>query len=390
MTDGDDRTEDRIRAAFLAEGRRAETDLEVEPLAPRERPRSRIVARLAAAAVVVVVAAGAAVVVGSLPSRTSSGPSAEATASSSPSSWPTAAPTETTTVPKSTAAMTGRYPDGIPTTFDGQPVIRWDAALARRDTAKDATPFLTGAWLSIPIGAFHCPMAQTDPSAPSTTWIENLGCDFRYVSTDAGGQPTAQKGITTFRFYNGTLTTGPAIMRVHIRDPRSGQCGYQKAICDNMIVVDDIVWSGDAVTDPHPLSVANVMAATTQVSETSGLQAPGRQWGCGASATDGLIMCPLMTPGVQYTSPVAGAVVLPSSEAIARAVPSLTPGVEGALLPGAVGWSEGGSFGSWDYRQLVVDNVMVVVRTSVGHPSESDVAFLTRLEAALKAQETSS
>lgn len=395
MTDGDDRTESRIRAAFNEERRRAEADLQLEPLTPRAR-RPRLAARLAAAAIVVVVAVATAGVIGSLPGRTSSGPNEAPTASSTPTPGssaklnPTEAPTATP-LPRPTVDMTRRYPDGIPSTFDGQPVIRWDAALARRDTATDATTFLTGAWLNIPVGAFNCPAAHADPSAPSTTWLENLGCDFRYVSTDAGSPASAQFGVTTFLFYKGQLTTGPAIMRIHIHDPRASQCGYQKAICDRMIVVDDIVWSGDAATDPHPLSVADVMAATTQVSETSGLRAPGPSvWGCGANATDGLIMCPQMEPGVQYTSPIAGAVLLPSAEALARALPMLEPGVVGALMPGAVSRSEGGSFGSWDYRQLVVDNVMIEVRTSVGRPSDSDRAFLTQLYNALKAQETGS
>ena len=390
MTDGDDRTESRIRAAFLEERRRAETDLRLEPLPARARPRSRFLARLAAAAVIVVVVVATAGVIGSLPGRTSTGPSDGPTASSMRTTAPSVAPTPTA-VPRPTIDMTGRYPDGIPTTFDGQPVIRWDAALAMRDTAKDATQFLTGAWLTIPVGVFMCPASHADPSAPSTTWIDNGGCQFNYVSVDAGGQLAIQRAVTTFRFYKGTLTTGPAIMRVHTRDPRATQCGYQKAICDKMIVVDDIVWSGDAVTDPHPLSVADVLAATTQVSQTSGLRAPGPAvFGCGADAIDGLIMCPQMEPGVQYTSPVAGAVLLPSTEAMARALPTLEPGVDGALMPSAVSRSQGGSFGGWDYRQLVVDNVMIEVRTSVGSPSESDLAFLTRLVAALKAQETGS
>jgi hypothetical protein len=394
MTDGDDRTEDRIRAAFVAERRRAEADLQLEPLERRARRRSRLVTRLAVAAIVVAVAVGTAGVIGSLPGRTTSGPSAEPTASSSSSTGPTAGPTAaptTTPVSRPTVDMTGRYPDGIPTTFDGQPVIRWDAALAKRDTAKDATPFLTGAWLNIPLGVFFCPAAHADPSAPATTWLVDLGCRFDYVSTEAGGQPTTQMGVTTFQFYSGQLTTGPAIMRAHIHDPRAAQCGYQKAICDRMIVVDDIVWSGDAVTAPHPLTVADVLAATTQASQTSGLRAPGPDvFGCAANATDGLIMCPQLEPGVQYTSPIAGAVLLPSTEALARAVPKLEPGVDGALMPSAVSRSQGGTLGSWDYRELVVDNVIIEVRTSVGRPSDSDLAFLDRLFAALKAQETGS
>lgn len=395
MTDGDDRTESRIRAAFNEEQRRAEANLQLEPLAPRARPRPRLAALLAAAAIVVVVAVGTAGVIGSLPGRVSGGPSEAPTASSTPTPGSSAEPTPTeaptaTLLPRPTVDMTGRYPDGIPSTFDGQPVIRWDAALAKRDTATDATTFLTAVWLNIPVGFFMCPASHADPSAPSTTWLIDLGCRFDYVSAEAGGTPTTQFGVTTFLFYKGELTTGPAIMRVHVHDPRATQCGYQKAICDRMIVVDDIVWSGDAVTDPHPLSVADVMAATTQVSETSGLRAPGPSvFGCGASATEGLIMCPAMTPGASYTSPVAGAVVLPSVDALARALPAYTPGVDGALGPSAVLWTEGGSLGSWVYRWLIVDNVGIIVRTDDGDAA-ADRAFLTKLFAALKAQETGS
>ena len=389
MIDGDDRTENRIRAAFLEEKRRAETDLQLEPLAARARPRSRLLARLAAAAVVVVVAVATAGVIGSLPGRAAGSPSNAPTASSIPTSAPSAARTITSS-PRPTLDMTGRYPDGIPTTFDGQPVIRWDAALAMRDTATNATPFLTGAWLTIPVGVAFCPAGHADPSAPSTTWLVDDGCRFNYVSAEAGGTPTTQLGVTTFLFYKGQPTTGPAIMRVHVHDPRAGQCGYQKAICDRMIVVDDIVWSGDAVTDPHPLSVADVMAATTQVSPTSGLRAPGPSvFGCGAGATDGLVMCPAMTPGASYTSPVAGAVVLPSPEALARALPAYTLGVDGALGPSAVLWTEVGSLGSWVYRWLIIDNVGIIVRTD-GGDAAADRAFLTKLFAALKAQETGS
>ena len=388
MTDRDERTEDRIRAAFLEERRRAESDLQLEPLAPRTRRGSRAVARLAAAVIVLVVALGTAGIIGSLPGHGSSDPSDMPTASSTPKTGPSALPT-TTSNPRPTLDMTGRYTDGIPTTFDGQPVIRWDAALAMRDTVTNTTPFLTGAWLNIPVGFFMCPAGHADPSAPSTTWLEDLGCRFDYVSTEAGGQPTTQMGVTTFRFYKGQLTTGPAIMRVHVHDPRATQCGYEKAICDRMIVVDDIVWSGDAVTAPRPLNVAEVMAATTQVSETSGLRAPADDvFGCGASAKDGRTMCPPTTPGLQYTSPVAGAVVLPSVAAVARALPAYEPGVDGAMSSSAVLWTQAGSAGNWDYRWLIVDNVGIVVRTSVGGREPSDRAFLTQLYNALKAQET--
>jgi hypothetical protein len=362
MTSHDDRTEARVRAAFAAELNRAESDLELSPLRVGQRSDSRSPADgltphgrhralragalIATAVLIASVAVGAALLAGTL--RNTANPVAP-----SPSA---ATPSATSSIP--------RYSDGIPEVWQGQPVLRWVGALARRTTAKDDTPFLVGVWLNMPTGAFHCPMDPgPDPSAPDS-WISRGGCQFNYVSADAGGQPSTQNGVATFRFYNGQLATGPAIMRVHLHDPRAAQCGSQEPICDDMIVVDDILWKGDAATAPHPLSVAQVIAGTREASPTSGLVGPSPSvWGCGADVVDGLLLCPPLDSGAPYTSPIAGAAVLPSSDAVARALPGANTGVEGALDPSAVERSEGGSFGSWDYRRLVVDNVVLVVRT---------------------------
>ncbi|MFI5258126.1 MAG: hypothetical protein ACHQ01_00730 [Candidatus Limnocylindrales bacterium] len=393
MDSHDDRTEARVRAAFASELRRAESDLDLSPLKAGQRPEDRSPAagvaqhgrrsalRTGALTVTAVLILGLAVGAGFLVAGPRNAASSETPSTNAPASE---IPPPSAAVPLPTSSIL-RYGDGIPQVWQGQPVLRWTDALARRSTATDDTPFLAGGWLDIPVGASSCPASHADPSAPPTTWISNGGCQFNYVSTDAGSQPTTQNGVTTFRFYKGNLTSGPAIMRVHIHDPRATQCGYQEAICDDMIVVDDVVWTGDAATAPHPLSVAQVIAAATVVSPTSGLRAPAPDvWGCGASVTDGLMLCPPLTPATPYTSPIAGAAVLPSSDALARALPGATPGVVGALQPSAVAWSSGTG---GDYRRLVVDNVVVFVRTSLGGPDQSDRAFLTQLVAALKAQE---
>jgi|BarGraNGADG00212_1021973.scaffolds.fasta_scaffold01340_3 hypothetical protein len=53
MIDGDDRLEDRVRAAFRVEERRAESDLLVDPIRPRSRSRHlRAPAALATVALV--------------------------------------------------------------------------------------------------------------------------------------------------------------------------------------------------------------------------------------------------------------------------------------------------------------------------------------------------
>jgi hypothetical protein len=308
----------------------------------------------------------------------------------SPSSVPTTDIASPSAASPSATSSIPRYSDGIPRTFEGQPVLRWADALARRTMATDDTPFLVGVWLDVPTGIFSCPADHgPDPSAPNSWVYVPGGCQFSYISADAGIAPTNQHGVTTFRFYQGKLATGPAIMQVHVHDPRATQCGYQEPICHDMIVVDDIPWTGDAATAPHPLSVDQVIAATRSVSAASGLQPSGPigYTGCGADVTDGLGLCPPPISGAPYPSPIAGAAVLPSPEALARALPTLTPGVDGALMASAVDWTGGGTYGSWDYRWLVVDNVAVLVRTAIVTPSQSDVEFLNRLAAALKAQE---
>jgi hypothetical protein len=98
------------------------------------------------------------------------------------------------------------------------------------------------------------------------------------------------------------------------------------------------------------------------------------------------MLCPPLVTGKPYPSPIAGAVVLPSSSALARALP-VTPGLNGALTSSAVARSEAGTYGSWDYRWLVVDNVAVLVRTARGVPSQADIDFLRRLQTALAAVE---
>jgi hypothetical protein len=393
MSSHDDRTEARVRAAFAAELRRAEADAELgllritsrsggrsSPVSAELRRRHRALTAgllTATAAGLVVVAIGVGLfgagVRNAVPAASSS--SVPTTVVSSPHA---ASPSATPSIP--------RYGDGIPMTWQGQPVLRWADALAMRTSATDDTPFLVGVWLDVNHGLMFCPSMHGDPSAPDS-WVNSV-CTGVAMSAEAGAGAAQLDAVATFHFASiAELSTGPAILHVHVHDPRAGQCGYQQAICADMIVVDNAAWTGDATTDPHPLGVDQVMAAATRVSPASGLLQPSQSFGCGAGAMDGLMLCPPVETGVPYASQIAGACVFPSSEALARALPKLTPGVDGALLSYAVAWTEGGSFGLWDYRWLVVDNVAILVRTAVVTPSQSDIQLLNQLQSTLKALE---
>jgi hypothetical protein len=291
------------------------------------------------------------------------------------------------------SAAADRFGDGIPRTFQGQPVLRWSDALALGQTATDDTAFLVAVWLDVYRGPIFCPNIQVDPSAPDS-WV-NSTCTGIEASADAGAQAVALNGVVTFRFASTAdlttdLTTGPAILRVHTHDPRSNQCGNQEAVCKAMMVVDAAVWTGDAGTDPQPFTVAYVIGAAAAMRPSTDLEIATTQdigWDMrlpGAIA----LSAPspwLLTPADKQ---LVGAYLMPSDAAMRRALPDVHPGAAGAILPAANKYTSSGSGPGYSYtvdeRWLVVDNVAFSVRTA-SPPTADDAAWLASIEAALRA-----
>jgi hypothetical protein len=259
-----------------------------------------------------------------------------------------------------------------------------------RTTVKDDTPFLVGVWLNVDMGFnFGCPNEPVDPSAPNS-WALNTCYGWPYgISADAGG-PYELGNEVTFHFLQGDVSTGPAILRVHVHDPRATLCGNQKAVCDSMIVVESAVWTGDSYTDPKPFTVADAIAAAGAVSPDTLLtllDASNR-------GEDGDVILPgaiALTCGAVANSEmtVRGVYLMPSSEAMARALPDVQPGVAGTWLPAAYRLFEGGSGPGYSFavddRWLVVDNVAFSVEV-MPVPSAADKAWLASLVAALEAR----
>jgi hypothetical protein len=290
----------------------------------------------------------------------SSGPSSSTAGGPSHSPGPTSDP--------------NRYSDGILRTFDGQPVLRWSEALGKRDTATDDTPFLVGVWLDRPFGFFNCPKD---------------GCHFRYVSADAGGQLVSDS-IVTLRFYTGGFATGPAIMRAHVHDTRITGCQSQES-CDQTIVVDDIIWTGDPYTDPWPFSAENVVAAVRSIDPGMELvpedNANAGYGGGGPVDSIGFISASAADT-VPADMQITAAYLMPSVEATQRALPDVQPGPAGALQSPAWRDDQSGSGPGYSFsikhRWLVVANVVFSVRTA-SPATAADAAWLARVEAALEA-----
>ena len=342
-----DPTERHVRRAFAAELRQAATDLEVTPMRVPEylaqrRPSLRARATVVAfAAVAVVAALGVGAFLNHVRTPAVAGPTADQQTGSTDDA---------------------RYSDGIPMFWDGQPVLRWTDALAQRRTATDKTPFLTGVWLNIE-GVHSCP-------AP--------GCDPAIIGGDAGATPTPESGV--YEFPGGlTLSPGAAILRVHTRAPLSSECDSAQQTCLRILVVDSVLWAGDFLTAPRPFSVDQVIAATPGATLTSGRVA------CGLPVTDSIPLIPkdfLSDPPMPEDMQIECAAVLPSTEAMGRALPDVAPGVAGSLKAGT-GVMVGSGQGTLAERWLVVENVAFTVYT-LAEPSDADKAWLNSIVTALE------
>jgi hypothetical protein len=268
--------------------------------------------------------------------------------------------------------LAGRYDDGMPRTFDGQPVLRGQAAIDAANASTDVSSFLVGFWAGNekPHGCKNIGMADN----------ELYKCGFM---TNVGDQPGIESTALemALRVDTSAVAPAPVIARVHTHDPALMNCPASYAAgCVHTMVGEAIVWHGDASTAPGPTTVAQAAAAfgvsATQVTGPFGLcegQFPGVT----------VLQYPSPdTPGLQgpegviavFPSPAALAAVAPDAAAHGESdVPSTygqsceSSGTDPLRGPGAF---------SFKFRWLARGNVLVAVQydTSVGPQNDVIVA----------------
>jgi hypothetical protein len=141
-----------------------------------------------------------------------------------------------------------RYGDGIPVELDGERVIR-PRALADIQPDGD-TRFLLGGWHGQSqwfgcgrLGEEHPLLDDCSPE-----WI-----------AEAPGGPGAILMLAR------NIPDGPVVVRVHSNDPRSATCpARERTVCAERLVVDELVWAGDVVTNTEPLRIHEVVTALRQ------------------------------------------------------------------------------------------------------------------------------
>lgn len=148
---------------------------------------------------------------------------------------------------------TGYYPGGIPMSVDGQPVSVGFETQRRLANATDDTSFLAGGFTLQ--GPISC-SGGIGPSDPNP--LGARGCPTYQIS----GIPGRLFVPDRHEMPQGDT---PIVVRVHTRDRGAETCWPQTiASCRTRVVVEAVVWTGDAGTRATPLgpnaAIADVLA----------------------------------------------------------------------------------------------------------------------------------
>lgn len=241
------------------------------------------------------------------------------------------------TPPGPSATIDGsRYSDGIPRTWDGQPVLRGQAALNAANQSTDSQPFLIAFWA----GFEPVDVSGVGPAGTSCGVLHDVG--------DAPGVPSSALG-QALQFDTTLVAPGPVIVRVHTHDPTVS------TDCQHMMVGETAVWRGDAATAPHPWSVAQAANAfgvgSTPVADTClGATLPG-------AAILQIVSATSLVPGIVAVFPSAEALAVAAPDASQGETDTPPPTVAGSLCP-TFHDASGNAFRA---RWFARDNVLVGV-----------------------------
>lgn len=277
-----------------------------------------------------------------------------------------------------------RYDDGIPRTFEGQPVLRGQAAIDAANASTDASPFLVAFWAGKEPQLRSCKAMGLDDNA------EYL-CGGMINVGDQPGVRSFELGMA-LRVDTDAVAPALVIARVHTHDTALMNCPASYAAgCVHTMVGEAIVWHGDAETAPGPTTVAQAGAAfgvsATPMAGVTGVcegQFPGitvlqyfSDGAFGSLGAEGVIAV--------FPSPAALAAVAPDAAAHGE---SDVPATYGQTCEhGGTDPLRGPGTFSFKFRWLARGNVLVAVQydTSVGPQNDVIVAQVRAKLATLSA-----
>ena len=220
-------------------------------------------------------------------------------------------------VPVALRSGSDRYDDGIPRTWQGQPVLRGQAALDFAKASTDDTPFLVAFWAGGPDLTNCNAQPQFDDPCKGTS---DIGDEPGVRSDSLGPAIHMPQALVMSK-----VTPGPMIVRVHTHDPQALTCSSdQLSSCKAVMVVDDTLWTGDQATEPYPTTLSQVVAAFGGV---SALPFPNNTY---VGDLPGVAQVLFPGPGSSFEGAAA---VFPSPEALAVAFPDVAAHGESDSFP---------------------------------------------------------
>jgi hypothetical protein len=146
------------------------------------------------------------------------------------------------------------YPGGIPRAVAGEPVLMGLDGQERMASSTDASSFLIGGWFG---GGPQICSGGIGPRDPNP--IAYHGCAIYQIM-----------GVPGIPYYPPTVvmpvagSDGPIVLRVHVNDPGAETC-WDVATCRTRLVIDDVVWFGDASTSAVPIGPWAAIAQAQRV-----------------------------------------------------------------------------------------------------------------------------
>ena len=178
---------------------------------------------------------------------------------------------------------------------------------------------------------------------------------------------------------------GPAVFRVHVHDQRAANCAIvYRPTCEQALVVDSVVWTGDAVTATSPLTIEEVLRRlaidSREMTATPFSVASRGSTGCDPGWPPQSWVAAYRGPALARTAYIRRILVFPDAAAAASVRPRLSSS------GGYVGTASNGDScalvidGLNSSAWIVVDNVIV----EVSYPIGDAPALVGQVEAALK------
>lgn len=172
----------------------------------------------------------------------------------------------------SNVMLAARYAGGILRILDGQPVYVGFGAVLHAQATSDAKPFLVGGWFGD--GSLNT-CSGGDINRDPSPLLSGCGT---VVGGNAPFGPYVWPGPQGQMDWNGHSLPngqGPAIVRVHTHDPMATACRPDtRAACEAVLVVDAVLWTGDAWTHAAPLTLAEAVRRLGHVNIVEQLAQP--------------------------------------------------------------------------------------------------------------------